>query len=206
MPDDFPQVPYEAVHRAVGGYLAKMDVGDKPPEWWGEWAAAWNGLALRFLSCDRHDHAYRAQTLRSASPNHDELCTQEEELFDFFMNGWSALENACYALFAIGWALEPAAFAEFDTDAERRKIDARKTESRFRAAFPRTSLALELGKLVRETRLEAWRNVRRILFHRTSPGRVINAGGPQHGRAIWKLKDTSTAQPIALDVDTTSGL
>jgi hypothetical protein len=189
MPDDFPTQPYEAIHN-------RMSIKrDSYLDAWREFAAAWNAVAYRFLSCTEHDKAFTESVKRfGKTPPHFEWYIQQRELFGFFVTGFSCIESFCYALFAIGAILEPTKFP-FVTPKEKKEVSWKKTINNYEGAFPNEELTILLSKLEENEKFKEWRTVRNILSHRCAPGRHIYVGG--YIEVTW-------IQNIKINEDTTS--
>jgi hypothetical protein len=200
-PSDFPRTPYEAIYRRV---LANRQRNEFAAV---EFISAWCAIAHRFLDCLVHDQTY-TDVARShgESPPSGERHLQERALFSFFVSGMAVLESFCYGLYAMASLVNAAKFP-MTTPAELKAIDPWVTRDKFRSRYGREPLSKSLDALLDSSEWQAWREVRNVLSHRSSPGRTfrrtLTSGfGPA---------SSSTAGPttwdqflIVIDIDTTA--
>lgn len=180
MPEDFPVVPYEAIHRSVAR------TKDDHPHAWEQYSAAWNAVAHRFASCAYHDSEFTESILRpGTAPPPPERHLQERALFGFFANGLSTIESFCYGLFAIGAMIDPETF-QITTDKQMSKVKPKKTAKKFEGRFAEEGITSALQHMRGSHKYRDWKVVRNILIHRTAPGRTIRLGGPRASPALWK--------------------
>lgn len=203
MPKDFASAPYEAVSLRVSGknqtHLDSLV----------QFAAAWNAVRHRFLSCTEHSEAFTKAIKEAGTPGvtpqtADMWHAQQKELFDFFMNGLATIENVCYGLFAVGSILDAQQFP-IVTENNLRDINTKLTACKFVAVFPNEVVTSALQQLITSQEFKDWRDIRRVLFHRGLPGRIISLtlgggeplyGGTQWGQGVW-------GQGIPIDEHTT---
>ena len=180
MPSDFPQVPYDAIHR-----YCLPTVTNEPPdgEKWCEYQGAWNAIAYRFRALSDHDVAYVDAI---AGQNPEDRYQQERELFGFFVSGLATLEACCYGLYFLGSLVKPLTFPVEN----RRGITPSKTKDCYSEAFPNDPLTSVLEVLIRDDDYKDWRAFRNVLLHRSAPGRIISVGGESPRHDTWKLKET----------------
>jgi hypothetical protein len=119
MPDDFEYEAYEAVYRRIAPLNESYSLR------WPEWSGAWAGVAYRFCACAEYSEAFTRSIRRhGAAPTESvERYRQERDLFGFFVNGLAAVENTCYALFAIASMLNPASFPLIESDLPRETLE-----------------------------------------------------------------------------------
>jgi hypothetical protein len=123
------------------------------------------------------------------TPDWPERYQQERDLFGFFVTGLSAIECACYGLFAVGSWLKPNQFS-FTTDADKRVINPERTLERFKFSFPNESLTHALQQITDDQEYRNWKKARNVLSHRSQPGHIIylsNVGPPR--AAEWGLQN-----------------
>jgi hypothetical protein len=102
--DEFPLMQLRRANELLSPFMAIRQSGALQP-WtdaeirWNEFAGGLNGAQWRFRACTAHDEALQ-QLFTSDSQRDDE----ERELFDFFVNGMSSIECACYASFNQSYA------------------------------------------------------------------------------------------------------
>lgn len=138
MPIDFPIVPYEAVHQKVTEKIASQHPA------WSHYAIAWNALAYRFLSCKEYNDEFTASILGAGDgPISPERYIQEKALFGFFTTGLAAIENFCYALYAIGAILDSQNFPL----TKPKSIDIERTRKQFVVAFAGEAITAGSGEV-----------------------------------------------------------
>ncbi len=192
MPDDFEYVAYEAVHSRIG----PLNASHQPQ--WSEYAPAWSAVATRFYACAEYDEAFSRSIGTNDAPPQPERYHQERNLFGFFITGLSVIESACYGLYAIASMLDDVYFP-IRKAGHKKAISPESTADRFRTTFPTEALSRALNKMVNSQEYEDWKEIRNILAHRGSPGRVIHAtigSGDNRGDALW-------LHGISLNVSTT---
>jgi hypothetical protein len=187
MPADFADEPYDRIYQRVAEALGNQQ--PQPPSW-PEYSGAWQGLSYRFRSCAEHDEAFTDSVSRFGdTPDWPERYKQERDLFGFFVNGLSAIECACYGLFAVGSWLNPGQFP-FTTDADKRRVCPERTLEQFAIAFPDANLTRALRQITGSREYQNWKKGRNILSHRSQPGRIIfgSTVGPTRS-AEWVLQN-----------------
>lgn len=203
MPKDFASAPYEAVSSRVS---AKNQTH---PDSLVQFAVAWSAVRHRFLSCTEHSEAFTKAIKEAGTPGvtpqtADMWYAQQKELFDFFMNGLATIENVCYGLFAVGSILDTQQFP-IATENNLRDIGAISTACKFANLFANETISSTLEQLTASQEFNEWRDIRRVLFHRGLPGRIISLtlgggeplyGGTQWGQGVW-------GQGIPIDENTT---
>jgi hypothetical protein len=187
MPDDFADDLYDSVYQRIGNALGNQQ---PQPLSWPEYSGAWLGLMYRYRSCADHDEVFTDSVNSFGdTPEWSERYKQERELFGFFVTGLSAIECACYGLFALGSWLNADQFS-FMRDADKRVITPEWTLERFRVAFPNESLTRALQQITHDQQYRDWKKARNVLAHRSQPGRNIylsNVGPPR--TAEWVLQN-----------------
>lgn len=154
------------------------------------------GVLYRFAACAEHDEAFTEHAkIHSVWPPHDQRYFQERHLFEFFVNGQSALECLCYAFFSLGFIADPPTFP-MSTDQNLRSISPERTRDNFNSAFPGSLLAVKLGLAVSSTEYKEWKEARNVLSHRTHPGRVLHhvMGGSEHSTWMAFPLDNNTTR------------
>lgn len=182
MPDDFAYAAYEAVHSRIG----PLHESHQPQ--WIEYATAWSAVANRFRSCAEHDEAFtRSIQTHGDAPQQPERYYQERDLFGFFVTGLSTIEATCYGLVAIGSMLDDVYFP-IKKPKNKKAISPERTADRFRTTFPNEGISRTLNETIESQEYDDWKEVRNILAHRGSPGRIIDrtvGAGDAHGDALW---------------------
>lgn len=188
MPADFANKPYDNVYQRLANALAHQQPQHSS---WPEYSAAWQGLRYRFRSCAEHDEAFTESVSKFGdTPDSSERYNQERDLFGFFVTGLSAIECACYGLFAVGSMLYPNEFP-FTTDTDRRKVSPVSTLKKYRKVSTTEGLVQVLQRITNERQYRNWMYARNILAHRSSPGRKIylTVGGPAETHTTeWELQ------------------
>jgi hypothetical protein len=187
MPADFADEPYDSIYQRVADTLGNQQ--PQPPSW-PEYSGAWLGLTYRFRSCTEHDETFTGSVSRFGdTPDWSERYKQERDLFGFFVNGLSAIECACYGLFAIGSWLNPNQFP-FTTDADKRSVNPERTLERFAIVFPNEDFTRALRQFLSSQQYQDWKKARNVLSHRAQPGRIIylSTVGPSR-TAEWVLQN-----------------
>lgn len=185
-PDDFPVQPYLDIHCRIARTQSESDERS-------EFFFAWTAIAYRYKACVDHDARYTDSVTRAGNtPPYPDRYLQDEELFNFFTTGHSAVESACYAFYAVGAMIQPCSFP-FTTDTHRRKVDPNWTADKFAKAFPGAPIVTALQTMLASQQYIEWKTIRNILNHRTAPGRFISIGGGQTA-VEWKTVNISLDQ------------
>lgn len=185
MPADFANKPYDEVYQRLANALGQQPQHSS----WPEYSAAWTGLMYRFRSCAEHDEAFTKSVNEFGdTPGRSERYNQERDLFGFFVTGLSAIECACYGLFAIGSMLSPTGFP-FTTDRARRNVNLNKTLEEYKNAYPNEGVVRVLQRIINEQQYIDWKYARNVLAHRSNPGRIIygSTRGPAN-TTEWELQ------------------
>lgn len=182
-PEDFPAAELEAVHAHLS------DTGDctQTPEW-GEWAAACNGIVFRFLALNEHGAALSSSLDEALAPPMPERYRQERLLFAFFSEGLSCLECCYYGLYFVGALVDAQSF---DPRVVPRSVTPAFVTQKYGARFGGDPLTEAMRGVDQSAEADAWRKVRNVLSHRSSPGRAFFKGGPQSGSVDWMGGDLS---------------
>ena len=167
MPKDFEATAYESVHARINANQ------NTESDTWQQYAGAWNAVAYRFLSVTESDKMFTKSIKRYGdAPKQPERYYQERELFSFFVNGLATIESLCYGLFAIGSMLNPQEFPT-NTAKDLRLISPERTAGQFAKAFQGEGITFALQHLIATQEFRDWKEIRNVLAHRTSPGRLI---------------------------------
>ena len=70
----------------------------------------------------------------------------------------------------------------------KKAISPERTADRFRTTFPNEGISRTLNETIESQEYDDWKEVRNILAHRGSPGRIIDrtvGAGDAHGDALW---------------------
>jgi hypothetical protein len=197
VPPDFPVQPYQQVLSHLAPRLAVPSAAHT------EFLAAWNAIVYRFRAVADHDHAFRKHLQRYGAMPSDPLnrYVQERELFNFYVNGLSALESLSYAVFFLGALALPSDFP-VSSDKDRRAIKPLATVRKFRRHFPTEVLTEILVRVfaVPDPTYEEWTETRNILAHRTQPPRLHYVGGENDGKTVWQVGSSPVADSMLTSV------
>jgi hypothetical protein len=125
---------------------------------------------------------------------------QEQELFEFFFCGLSAVESACYACYFVGRGVDESSFA-----LPPRKVTTQETVHAYASRFKEEPLSRALAALLEDALYVEWRNVRNALAHRCHPGRDVSisagigAPAPPPSPDVWHLADLPITPGLTLD-------
>jgi hypothetical protein len=175
--DGFPLAQFErVVNELLKPFVATRPSGSLQPLTdaeirWSEFAGGSNGARWRFRGCIAHDEALK-HLFTSDSQRYDE----ERELFDFFLNGMSSIECACYALYMIGGMFNAVEFP-VNPKTLLRKIYPRRVLSKFKTAFSTDVITSFLAASFKSPQYTDWEEKRIVLFHRAAPPRQMHVGG-----------------------------
>jgi hypothetical protein len=166
--DAFPDELHKSIEQRATKLYAETDVLLLE-----QFLGGWKGTKLRFLACARHSEAYTASIHRTGPEvDGDDRDDQERELFEFFINGLSAVECACFALYAIGKKVSPDKLCE----EKEWRIDRDATLAAFSDAFPDKDITKVLSgvRVVRDKpdlnpKFHEWTTIRNMLIHRIHP-------------------------------------
>jgi hypothetical protein len=186
IPHNFPRDNYEAIASLV---LSKRD--DTNKDECSFFRKSWTGFLYRFLACTEHDKNFREWV--SAVEQNDspyKRYAEDRELFNFFVNGLSAIECLCCALFAIGAIEEIAQTGQttnltfrIKTEDDLKNITPASTAKKFQSTFENVGITATLKILFDEKSItkdaatyKEWKKIRDILAHRAQPNRLIALG------------------------------
>ena len=187
--EDFPFVPYEAVHAKVVAEWSSVPS-------YHHYSGAWNALAYRFHgSIDAGAKFHKSLRDFGSHPAPHQRYQQEEALFNFFSNGFAAFEALFYGLFAIGSFIDADSFP-LTTPKEQQRVSPSHTGNAFKRAFPQDLLLATLSSFFNDPAYLRWREMRNVLTHRAAPGRriFVGIGAGDAPPVEWKLND------LALDL------
>lgn len=172
--DDFPIRLLETIHAQISD---PDDARRQTPEW-REWAGACNGLLYRFLACAEHADLLTSSLAVSTSPPQPERYEQEKLLFDFYVEGLSAVECLYYGVYFVGALVDAA---HVDPGIDKRRIVPGYVTDCFETAFPMDAITTTLRAVADDPEFRDWRDVRNTLTHRAAPGRDFRTGGEDEG-------------------------
>jgi hypothetical protein len=180
-------VQWERVPELLKPYVANRPSGALEPRTnaeirWNEFVGGWNGARWRFQGCATHN-----ETLQHLFIDDSQRYDEERELFDFFVDGMSSIECACYALYMIGGMFDATAFS---VDHKRlRDVNPKRVLSIFESKFPTDAITTFLASSLKSPEYIDWEEKRIILFHRAAPPRQMHAnmGGKVTTPDLWQF-------------------
>lgn len=179
---DFPIAPYEAVHAHVANKWSQAAT-------YSHYTGAWNALAYRFHGAVDAGNRFQKSLINfGPHPAPHQRYHQEEALFNFFSNGFSAFEAMFYGLFAVGSFIDPQTFP-LTTPKEQQRVSPTHTAKAFEQAFPDDLILTAFRSLFEDSSYQRWREMRNVLTHRAAPGRRVYVGiGNDDSLPVeWKL-------------------
>lgn len=170
LPRDFDTRFYDR----VGGRVAAMPT--RPPHKWEQFGPSWSAVAYRFASAAAADDQLSNSLAKyGPHPVPQQRLRQEIAIFAFLTSACATVESYAYALFSLGWILEPESFP-LGTSNDRQAVSLSGTARGFRRQFGGDNLTILLDALSRDSEwqeLATWRNV---ATHQVAPGRLIRPG------------------------------
>jgi hypothetical protein len=167
MPPDFPTAAFERTY-----LRAKLRSASQAPTY-DHFNAAWNAIALRFLTLSAEDELFaNAISAADSGASFEKRYLQERHLFGFFSNGFATFEAFFYGMFAVGGFLKPAEFP-MTTPSEQQRISPNSTESAYRRHFSGVPMLAAMQSVLVDPAYAEWKFVRNVLTHRTAPGRTL---------------------------------
>jgi hypothetical protein len=185
IPHNFPVDNYEAI-----ASLVTLKLNDTNKDEFSFFIDSWKGFLHRFLACTEHDKNFREWVSAVAQNDSSyKRYAEDRELFNFFVNGLSAIECLCCALFAIGAIEEIAQTGQrtnlafsIKTEKDLKHITPTITTERFQSQFVNVDITATLKNLFDDksitedaAKYKEWKKIRDILAHRAQPGRLIAA-------------------------------
>jgi hypothetical protein len=178
MPHDFPTRLHDIVTARV------ETLPGRPPHKWQQFGPSWSAVALRFFGAALADDALRRSLDNfGTAPPPGPRTGQELALFSFLTNSCAAVESFTFALFAIGWIIDPITF-DLRTEDQRKHVTVKSTVAGLQRRFPREEIVGVLGSLIGSEswdELLTWRNV---VSHQAAPGRLIK---PANMETDWRV-------------------
>lgn len=197
-----PEGFVEAERRAVLSKAQKR-YALRSPALWREFNGGMTGLMYRFAACVEHDEQFAAlvKTDGLGLPQPERLY-QEQELFEFFVSGQSALECLCYALYALGEMIRPESFDLF-ARGQQEAIGPAATRDAYERAFGGAPLSEKLALLVGSAEYAEWTRARNVLSRRVHPGREFS---PEAGPLRFRLDGAAVEGASNVEGDRASWL
>lgn len=193
LPPDFPQDKYEKIHTKVLQYKDNFQLQCQ------QFSGGWRSLVYRYLACTKHSDDYIKIIKKDRiSPSYFLRYEQERELFNFFTNGLSAIETLGYTLYMI-CSIDNSNDFKVTTKEDLKYIVLTDTVSKLKKFYSVENITKELEKLINYQEYKDWVEVRNVLMHRETPGRIIMAST----RKAEKERSDLWFKDIAIDTQTT---
>jgi hypothetical protein len=171
IPPEYPVEQHARLHQAAIAFFGRESV---PSALQDEFRSAWNAVVYRYVACLESAEAFARSVERHGdAPAHPERYAQERDFFNFVVNGMACIEALHYGIFA--WC-SSRALTGFDlaNERDRRAVNPATALDRLRDVPDASAVASALGTLLASATYYVWGNLRRILFHRGLPGRLIS--------------------------------
>jgi hypothetical protein len=190
----FPKDKYEKI------YIKVLQYKDNFQLQYQQFSGGWRSLVYRYLACTKHSDDYIKIIKKDRiSPSPFLRYEQERELFNFFTNGLSAIEELGYMLYMICSIKKPSDFKVIKKGLRKIKLKNKRedcTVEKLKTFYPEENITQELEKLTNSEEYNNWVKVRNILMHRETPGRRIRMGRKELSD-LWidgiEINDQTTA-------------
>jgi hypothetical protein len=193
LPPDFPRDKYEKIHTKVLQYKDNFQLQ------YQQFSGGWRSLVYRYLACTKHSDDYIKIIKKDRiSPSYFLRYEEERELFNFFTNGLSAIETLGYTLYMI-CSIDNSNDFKVTTKEDLKYIVLKDTVSKLKKFYSVENITKELEKLINYQEYIDWVEVRNVLMHRETPGRIIMASS----RKAEKERSDLWFKDIAIDTQTT---
>jgi len=193
LPPDFPQDKYKKIYTKVLHYKDNFQLQCQ------QFSGGWRSLVYRYLACTKHSDDYINIIKKDRiSPSHFLRYEQERELFNFFTNGLSAIETLGYMLYMI-CSIDNSNDFKVTTKEDLKDIVLNDTVSKLKKFYSVENITKELEKLINYQEYKDWVEVRNVLMHRETPGRIIMAST----RKAEKERSDLWFKDIAINTQTT---
>jgi hypothetical protein len=132
---------------------------------------SWQAVRYRYRASWENTKAF-TQVIQQPDPKSEDQYYQEDQMLsELFSNGLSALESFCFCLYFAGAFTSQR--SHFPLITKPREIALKKAATAFQLAFPSAALSTELANLQSDSRFVEWSDIRNVLAHRVSPGRIV---------------------------------
>lgn len=132
---------------------------------------SWQAVRYRYRAAWENTQAF-TQAIQQPDPKSENQYYQEDQtLSEMFFSGFSVIESFCFCLYFTGAFTSQS--AHFPLTKKPEKIDLKWTTGAFLNAFPSDMLTTELSSLQSDAKFKEWGNIRNVLAHRVSPGRIV---------------------------------
>lgn len=179
LPEAYPAAVHLEIHRLA---QAKFQADEVPESIQSQFRMAMNSIPYRYKSfVEASEEFSQLVVTHGAAPAQPQRYSQERAFFEFVMTANSCLEALAYALFACGSVIAPDHFP-FEDDQQRRGVNIRSTARAYHHISQHHQVAHFFTDLSDTDKFSIIRTLRRILYHRGLPGRLIIAGSEKPSR------------------------
>jgi hypothetical protein len=193
LPQYFPKDKYEKI------YIKVLQYKDNFQSQYQQFTGGWKSLVYRYFACTKHSDDYINIIKKDRiSPSHFLRYEQERELFNFFTNGLSAIETHGYMIYMICSICNHNDFKVI-TKEDLKNIVLVNTVLKLKKFYSVENITKELEILTNSQEYKDWVEVRNVLMHRETPGRIIRMGT----RRAEKERSDLWFKEIAIDTQTT---
>lgn len=169
LPRNFPVSKYEKVRTAI---VTKKKLYELQAL---QFSGGWRAIIYRYLSCIEYSKSFTDLVKKYGnSPPQPIRYYQEKELFNFFISGLSVFDCFGYSIFMICSIIDPNNFPVQKNSL--RDITLKRTVSELSGCLSSEKLTIALDALFHSQEFIVWSEVRNILIHRETPGRIIRMG------------------------------
>jgi hypothetical protein len=173
-PDTYPIIRHADVHTRVNELFKSRGLSDGQVE---QFRIALNGIVYRFLSADEAGRQFTESVKAyGAAPAQPHRYEQERDFFGVVVNSAAAMEGLFYSAIAFGAALSFPGFS-LGSESARRRVTPEAALSIVRSSGAPVDVLRSLEVVRADPIVKYVADLRRTLFHRGLPGRLIIADG-----------------------------
>ena len=150
--------------------------------------AGLNAVAYRLVGCAAASGKFNKSITKDGDgPPLPARYLQEQSLFDFFVNGASAIESLSYSLHAIAYSLDKKGHLSMD-EKRMRFVTPSTVAKHFTKTFGAEEITGSFRKMTNAVIFAEWKRIRNVLIHRGTPGRdfVLGPDAERTG-AKWRV-------------------
>ena len=145
------------------------------PPLYSEIVSGCYGAALRFLRCVEASLTFTKSILgKGDAPPFPERASQDQSLFDFFINGLSSIESFSYSLHGLAIALDATGTLSME-EKKIRFITPVTVQKMYSQKYPQEQITKEVQVTITSATFVEWMRIRNIIIHRNMPPRRIYA-------------------------------
>ncbi len=160
IPDDFPAVAFEGAYQQALPEVVRVE----------QFVGAWRGMAYRFKACTENAEMFaRLVAQHGSNTSAEGRFAQDREMFEFHVNGYSALECLFYGIHFTAELIDPA---HFDVT-NLRRITPGNTVDLFTKHFAGEAITSALTETFHSEDWNDWGELRNLLAHRITSGRIV---------------------------------